>query len=225
MHSTGQLRVLYEDNHLLAVLKPPGIATQGAASDKVSLVSQAKEYLRRKYRKPGNVFLGVVSRLDASTSGVVVFARTSKAAARLSEQLRNRRVEKTYWAILEGTIEPAAGELVDYLIKDEAQQKIVIAAKQREGAQAAKLSYRLTKKLDGASLVEIALETGRKHQIRVQFASRQHAILGDKKYGAKRPFPAGIALHCRRLVIEHPTQKTPLELTAPPPRAWEGFKI
>jgi 23S rRNA pseudouridine1911/1915/1917 synthase len=208
-----QLRVLYEDNHLLAVLKPPGIATQGAATGKASLVSQAKEYLRRKYRKPGNVFLGVVSRLDASTSGVVIFARTSKAAARLSEQLRERRVEKIYWALVEGIIEPAAGELVDYLAKDEAEQKMTVVRKQHPGAQEAKLSYRLQKKLNGVSLVEITLETGRKHQIRVQFAARQHPILGDKKYGSKREFPAGIALHCRRLVIEHPTKKTPLELT------------
>jgi 23S rRNA pseudouridine1911/1915/1917 synthase len=225
MPPAPQLRVLYEDNHLLAVVKSPGIATQGAAAGEASLVSQAKEYLRRKYHKPGNVFLGVVSRLDSSTSGVVIFARTSKAAARLSEQFRQRRAQKTYWALVEGIVEPAAGEFIDYLAKDVAQQRMVVTTKQRAGAQQAKLSYRVAKKLDEVSLVEVGLETGRKHQIRLQFASRKHAIVGDKKYGSKRKFPQGIALHCRRLVIEHPVKKTPLELVAPPPTAWRGFKI
>lgn len=225
MPPAPQLRILYEDNHVLAVVKPPGIPTQGAAAGKASLVSQAKEYLRRRYRKPGNVFLGVVSRLDLSTSGVVVFARTSKAAARLSEQFRQRHVAKTYWALVEGIVQPAAAELVDYLAKDEAQQKMIVVDKHCPGAQEAKLSYRVTQKLEGVSLVEIALETGRKHQIRLQFAARKHPVVGDKKYGSRRPFAAGIALHCRRLVVEHPVKKTPLELLAPPPPAWKGFKI
>lgn len=225
MHPAPQLRVLYEDNHLLAIAKPPGIATQGAEAGKPSLVAQAKEYLRHKYRKPGNVFLGVVSRLDASTSGVVIFARTSKAAARLSEQFRTRRVEKTYWALVEGRIEPTAAELVDFVAKDETQQKMVVVSSKSPGAQEAKLSYRVAKTLESVSLVEIGLETGRKHQIRLQFGSRQHPIIGDKKYGSKRQFAQGIALHCRRMVVDHPVQKTPLEIVAPPPPAWRGFKI
>lgn len=225
MPPTPKLHILYEDNHLLAIAKPPGIATQGAEVGTASLVSQAKEYLRRKYQKPGNVFLGVVSRLDASTSGVVIFARTSKAAARLSEQFRDRLVEKTYWAIVEGSVEPAVAELVDHMAKDERQQKMVLVSARQAGGQEARLAYRLLKHLDRASLVEISLETGRKHQIRVQFASRGHAILGDKKYGGRRPFAAGIALHCHRLVVQHPIQKTPLELIAPPPPAWKEFKV
>jgi 23S rRNA pseudouridine1911/1915/1917 synthase len=225
MRSSSQLRVLFEDNHLLAVVKPPGIATQGAAAGKPSLVSQAKEYLRQKYRKPGNVYLGVVSRLDSSTSGVVIFARTSKAAARLSEQFRERRVEKTYWALLEGTVEPAAAELVDFVAKDERQQRMIVVPQHSAASQEARLSYCRLKRFDRVSLVEVSLETGRKHQIRLQFAARKHPVVGDRKYGSKQPFAAGIALHCRRLVIEHPVKKTPLELIAPPPRAWREFKV
>ena len=123
------LKVLYEDNHLLAVAKPVGLPTQGALADRESLVKQAKEYLRQKYRKPGNVYLGVVSRLDSPVSGVVVFARTSKAAARLNEQFRNRQVEKIYWALVEGRVEPAEAECVDWLAKDDRQQRMEVVRK------------------------------------------------------------------------------------------------
>ncbi len=223
------MQVLYEDNHLLAVAKPPGLPTQGAAAGKPSLVIEAKEYLRKKYRKPGNVYLGVVSRLDSAVSGVVVFARTSKAAARLNEQFRSRKVEKTYWALVEGRIEPASAELVDSIAKDEphARMKVVPTAgkngqlRSNSGAKEARLSYRRLKMEDGCSLLEIQLETGRKHQIRVQLASRGHPVVGDRKYGSRRAFPGGIALHSRRLVIEHPTKKTAVELVAPLPKAWK----
>ncbi len=120
------LRILYEDNHLLAVAKPAGIPTQGAVAGRESLVNQAKQYLRQKYRKPGNVYLGVVSRLDSPVSGVVVFARTSKAAARLNEQFRNRKVEKIYWAWVEGRVEPAEAECVDWLAKNEQRQRMEV---------------------------------------------------------------------------------------------------
>jgi 23S rRNA pseudouridine1911/1915/1917 synthase len=221
------LQVLYEDNHLLAVAKPAGLATQGALAGRESLVNEAKEYLRQKYRKPGNVYLGVVSRLDSPVSGVVVFARTSKAAARLNAQFRSREVEKVYWAWVEGRVQSPAGECIDWVAKDERRQVMKVVKEVRPGsktesrAQQAKLKYKRLKVSGDCSLLEISLETGRKHQIRVQLATRQHPIVGDKKYGSRRKFTGGIALHCRRLVIEHPVKKTLLELTAPLPKAWK----
>jgi 23S rRNA pseudouridine1911/1915/1917 synthase len=229
------LNVLYEDNHLLAVAKPPGLATQGALAGRDSLVNQAKEYLRQKYRKPGNVYLGVVSRLDSPVSGVVVFARTSKAAARLNEQFRSRQVEKLYWAWVEGRVEPTSGDCVDWVAKDERHQRMAVVSQPRAGqnkgprsgtpgAQQARLKYKRLKVLGQASLLEVMLETGRKHQIRVQLAARGNPLVGDQKYGSKWKFPGGIALHCRRLVIEHPVKKTPLELVAPAPKTWKEFE-
>lgn len=229
------MHILYEDNHLLAVNKPPGLPTQGAIPGRPSLVSEAKNYLRQKYQKPGNVYLGVVSKLDAPVSGVVVFARTSKAAARLSEQFRNRSVEKIYWACVEGRVDPPAGECVDHLVKSERLQRMVVATSRSKSegkskntvgpAKIARLKYKRLKALPRASLLEISLETGRKHQIRVQLAARGHPLLGDRKYGSSRAFPGGIALHSRRLVVEHPIKKTPLELIAPLPKSWQKFAL
>jgi len=222
------MHVLYEDNHLLAVAKPVGIATQGAAINKPSVVNQAKAYLKRKYKKPGNVYVGVVSRLDSPVSGVVLLARTSKAAARLNEQFRSRAVQKIYWAIAEGQLEPARGELIDYLEKEDQAERIrVVQAGDKGGKKSqakaleARLSYKRLKLAGGNSLLEITLETGRKHQIRLQLAARGHPIVGDRKYGSKRTFPRGIALHCRRLVLKHPVKKTTLELVAPLPDSWK----
>jgi 23S rRNA pseudouridine1911/1915/1917 synthase len=219
-----QLEVLYEDNHLLAIAKPPGLPTQGAAAGRPSLVMLAKQYLKRKYRKPGNVYLGVVSRLDSPTSGVVVLARTSKAAARISQQFRQRKVAKIYWAIVEGLVEPPSAECIEWVAKDERLQRMAVVPKTRSGAQEARLSYRRLKKFRGTSLLEIVLNTGRKHQIRVQLADRGYPVVGDRKYGSERKFGHGIALHCRRLVIEHPIKHTPIELIAPLPRAWQALK-
>lgn len=219
------LHVLYEDNHLLAVNKPSGLATQGVAAGETSLATLAKEYLKQKYRKPGNVYLGIVSRLDLLTSGVVLFARTSKAAARLSEQFRNRTVEKIYWAVVEGHVEPPEGQCIDWLLKNERAERMEVVPAGREAAQEARLSYRQLKLLGEKTLLEIALETGRKHQIRVQLASRSHPIVGDRKYGSRVSLADGIALHCRRLVAQHPTLHTPLQFVAPLPRAWKSWNI
>jgi 23S rRNA pseudouridine1911/1915/1917 synthase len=218
------LEILYEDNHLLAVAKPPGLPSQGAAAGRQSLVTLAKQYLKRKYRKPGNVYLGVVSRLDSPTSGVVVLARTSKAAARLSQQFRQRSVQKIYWALVEGQLDPPAAECVDWVAKHERQQRMAVVARGASGALEARLSYRRLKKFRETSLLEIELTTGRKHQIRVQLADRGHPIVGDRKYGSERKFGQGIALHCRRLVIEHPIKHTPVELIAPLPKAWKALE-
>jgi 23S rRNA pseudouridine1911/1915/1917 synthase len=218
------LRILYEDNHLLAVLKPAGLATMGVAADSPSLWKLAKEYLKRKYSKPGNVYLGVVSRLDSPVSGVVLFARTSKAAARLSEQFRNHRVGKIYWAIVEGVLGPISGTLTHHLARDEANQRMRIVGATRQGARQASLSYRQLKIVqNNLSLVEVELHTGRKHQIRLQFAESGFFILGDRKYGSRRAFGGGIALHARRLAVEHPIRRESLIITAPLPETWRRF--
>jgi 23S rRNA pseudouridine1911/1915/1917 synthase len=223
--------VLYEDNHLLAVNKPAMLPTMGVSEDRPSLITAAKEYVRRRYHKPGNVYLGVISRLDAPVTGVVLFARTSKAARRLSEQFRKRSVAKAYWALVEGSVEPSAGHLRSYLRKDERHRRVHVAASgDSPGAQLAELSYRVLRdrevqapNSDTITLLEVELITGRKHQIRVQLSAAGFPIVGDRKYSAKRPFPKGIALHARRLTLEHPVRKTPLALVAPLPASWLGF--
>jgi 23S rRNA pseudouridine1911/1915/1917 synthase len=224
--------VLYEDNHLLAVNKPAMLPTMGVAEDRDSLLAVAKEYVRRKYNKPGNVYLGIVSRLDAPVTGVVLLARTSKAAARLSAQFRDRDVSKTYWALVEGRIEPEAGRLKDFVRKDERHRRMHIAPANSAGAQSAELEYRVMAGEPGSvrlidersiSLLEVRLLTGRKHQIRVQLSHAGFPVLGDRKYGSRRPFPAGIALHSRSLVVEHPVSKMQIRIEAPLPASWERF--
>lgn len=212
-------QVLYEDNHLLVVNKPPGLATMGVTADRPTLVRWAKDYLKRKYHKPGNVYLGVVSRLDAPVSGVVVLARTSKAAARLTAQFGGRRCEKTYWAIVEG--KPAdEGRLIDWLVRDEQLHRVKRLAKPAAGAQQAELSFRRLGRLARGTWLEVRPETGRKHQIRVQLAAHGMPIAGDRKYGSRLSFGEGIALHARRLQIEHPTTGQRLVFEAAVPAAW-----
>ncbi len=211
------LKILHEDNHLLAVIKPAGLATMGVAADETSLFTLAKDYLKRRYNKPGNVYLGVVSRLDEPVSGVALLARTSKAAARLSEQFRSRSVEKIYWAIVEGTIEPPAGEWIDFIAKHEPERRMRCVAEGSPEAREARLRYRRLQPLSADSLVEFELETGRKHQIRLQCALCGFPILGDRKYDSPRTFPKGIALHARRLSFDHPISKARIELVAPLP--------
>jgi 23S rRNA pseudouridine1911/1915/1917 synthase len=216
------LSVLYEDNHLLAVNKPAMLPTMGVAADEPSLLVEAKEYVRRKFNKPGEVYLGIVSRLDAPVTGVVLIARTSKAAARLSEMFKQRDVEKTYWALVEGRVGPATGTLVHHLRKDERHRKMHVTTASASDAQWAELNYRTLKFVKGNTLLEIELLTGRKHQIRVQLADAFAPIIGDRKYGSRREFPHGIALHSRRLDIMHPVRKEPLVIEAPLPPSWGG---
>jgi 23S rRNA pseudouridine1911/1915/1917 synthase len=217
------LDVLYEDNHLLVVNKPAMLPTMGVSDDRPSLLTVAKEYVRQKYNKPGNVYLGIVSRLDAPVTGVVLLARTSKAAARLSQQFRDRDVEKIYWAIVEGTVEPGEGNLVDYLRKDERHRKMHVTGPSTPDAQRAELTYRVLTAEASHSLLEVRPLTGRKHQIRLQLAHAGLPIVGDRKYGGARPFATGIALHSRRLVIEHPVSKMQLETEAPLPASWQRY--
>lgn len=221
MPKPPQLEVLYEDNHLLVVNKPAGLATQGVAEGTPSVVTRAKEYLRRKHSKPGNVYLGVVSRLDASVSGLLVLARTSKAAARLTKQFQSGSVEKLYWALVERPPIPTEGDLSHWLLKNDRERCIEVVPPRKGGAQHARLSYRTLGPHDDGALVEVHLHTGRKHQIRVQLAAIRCPILGDRKYGSRTPLAGeGIALACVRLALEHPTTKEHLEFSQPPPKSW-----
>lgn len=222
--------VLYEDNHLLVIDKPAGLTTQGALPSEHSAVEWARDYVKRKYAKPGNVFIGVVSRLDRDVSGVLVLARTSKGAARLNEQFRDRTVKKTYWAVVEGA-PPESLRCEDLIAEDEGAKRMVLvdpqlAAKFRAGeAQPAALSFRRIRKIDGGALLEVELETGRKHQIRVQLAGRGWPIVGDRKYGSRRRFEAGIGLHARSLEIRHPTRDEALTFEAKPPASWVALGL
>jgi 23S rRNA pseudouridine1911/1915/1917 synthase len=223
--------VLYEDNHLLAVVKPAGIATMGVPrGGSPTVLEMVRCYVKAKYQKPGNVYLGVVSRLDAPVSGVLLIARTSKAAARLSEFFRTGAVEKTYWAVIEGRIEPPGGTMIDWLVHDERHRRVKTSeppglSRRSAAAKQARLDYRVLLHDGPRTLLEITLHTGRKHQIRVQMASRGHPIVGDRKYGSQTSFPAGIALHARRLTLVHPVRNVPLEFIAPLPPTWRSLGI
>ena len=216
------VEVLYEDNHLLVINKPAGLPTMGAVG-RSCLIDVAKAYIGEKYNKPGNVFLGTVSRLDAPVTGVVLFARTSKATARISKQFRDRQVDKTYWALVQGEVSAEPVACIDWLRKDERHRRMHICASDAEGALEARLSFRALRRFDDLSLVEIQLETGRKHQIRVQLARRGRPVIGDRKYGGPPDFPAGIALHARCLKVEHPTLKQQIETVAPLPNTWRQW--
>lgn len=216
----ASLEVLYEDNHLLAVNKPAMLPTMGVDSARESLLDVAKAYIAAKYDKPGNVYLGIVSRLDAPVTGVVLLARTSKSAARLTAAFRDREVHKEYLAVVEGEPDSASGELVHFLRHDERHRKVHVTSAQTPDAQEARLRYRVLGSRDGLSLLQIELLTGRKHQIRVQLAKVGCPVAGDRKYGSQREFSPGIALHSWRLALDHPVRHEPLEIVAPLPRSW-----
>jgi len=219
------LEVLYEDNHLLVVNKPAMLPTMGVQSPRASLLSIAKDYVRQKYNKPGNVYLGIVSRLDAPVTGVVLLARTSKAASRLSEMFRERRVQKTYWAVVSGVPDPQQDTLEHYLRKDERHRRVHVTHADCPDAQLARLHYSVLRQQSDWSLLEVNLETGRKHQIRVQLAKLGHPIVGDIKYGSRCEFPQGIALHARLLEFQHPVRNDPLRLEAPLPISWQQHRL
>lgn len=211
--------VLYEDNHLLIVNKAPGQLVQGDKTGDVPLVNLVKAYLKKKYNKPGEVFLGVVHRLDRPTSGVLVFARTSKALSRLNEQFKSREAKKEYWAIVEGTKVPKEQNLNHWLVRNSKQNKSYAHIKEVPNSKAAKLSFRLHHTLERYSCLSIQLHTGRHHQIRTQLSFTGYVIKGDLKYGAARSNKDGsICLHARSLEILHPVKKEPLKCIAAPPR-------
>lgn len=200
-----QAKVIYEDNHLIVVYKPAGVLVQGDASGHANLVDIVKKHLKEKYQKPGNVFLGLVHRLDRPVSGLVLFAKTSKGAARVSEQLRNHEITKIYHALVEGRVEKRSGTLRHYIYKDEKQKKGIIQKKEGRG-DLALLHYEVIKSSIENTLLKIQLETGRFHQIRAQLAAIGHPIVGDVKYGAKKSLPdQSIALYASEMTFRKAT--------------------
>lgn len=220
-----KLPVLFEDNHLLVVNKPAGWVVQGASPSDTSLIAEAANYLRDKYHKPGNIFVGVVSRLDRVVTGVLPLARTSKAAARLSEQFRERRVKKIYWAIVTGEVPRTSQRLQHWLVRDDKRAKTFCYDRPSDGASEGILSYRVRQKWNQFSLLEIELETGRKHQIRSQLEAIGCPIAGDRKYGSPLTWYDCIALHCLQLTLEHPTIKAPITWQAPLPESWKKLDM
>ena len=222
----NNLDILYEDNHLLVVNKPAGIATMGAESGP-TVHSMAAEYLKKTYNKPGRAYVGIVSRLDAMTSGVLVLARTSKAASRLTAQFaRTTSVApiKLYLAGVEGQLGASHAEWVDHVRKDDRAKRMRTVKGSADSAQQATLRFVVIGEQHNASLVAVQLGTGRKHQIRVQFADRGHPVVGDRKYGSRRHFSAGVALHSWRLQIMHPVQRRAMWFEAPVPKSWQPFR-
>lgn len=212
------LEVVYLDNHLLVINKPAGLLVQADRTGDADVLTLAKDYLKERFDKPGDVFVGLVHRLDRPVSGLVALARTSKAAARLSDQFRRRTPEKDYLAMVEGSCR-GAGIAEDYLKKTDRGVKVV--ERQEEGARRAVLQWRTLGEEDGFTLVAVKLKTGRKHQIRVQLAAIGHPIVGDVRYGAERRLDdRNIALHAYRLALTHPTRKEWLSWTASPPASW-----
>ena len=211
------LSVIYEDNHILVVNKTAGLLVQGDKTGDKSLVDLAKKYIKDKYQKPGEVFLGLVHRLDRPTTGVIVLARTSKALSRLSQQFKERIPKKIYRAVVSGTPEPKA-TLEHYLRKNSSKNKSFHYPKNTPNTKKAVLHYRSVKQLKSYHVLDIELETGRHHQIRAQLAAVGLHIKGDLKYGAKRPNKNGsIHLHARSLTLIHPTKKEEMTFLAPTP--------
>ena len=221
------MTVLYEDNHIIAVNKTCNEIVQGDKTGDIPLSEIVKAYIKEKYNKPGEVFLGVTHRLDRPTSGVVLFARTSKALTRLNEMFKSHeQIRKTYWAIVQGAPKIPEARLENYLVRNEAQNKSYIAKPGTKEAKLAVLSYKTLVRGDNYTLLEINLETGRHHQIRCQLAAIGCPVKGDLKYGAKRSNPdGGICLHARQIEFIHPVSKQDICITAPVPNdsLWQQF--
>ncbi len=212
------LNILYEDNHLIAVNKPGGVLVQGDQTGDEPLVDKVKSYIQKKYNKPGTVFLGVIHRLDRPTSGVVLFARTSKALSRMNLQFKERTTDKIYWAIVGAHIAPHAATLIHWLKRNSKMNKSFAYDHEINDSKKAVLQYKKLADLNHYAVLEITLKTGRHHQIRSQLNQIGFPIKGDLKYGAKRSNADGnIDLHSRSLRINHPTTKKRIHIVAPPP--------
>lgn len=221
------MTVIYEDNHIVIVNKTASEIVQGDKTGDTPLSETVKQYLKKKYDKPGNVFIGITHRLDRPVSGLVVFAKTSKALSRLNEMFKNREVEKIYWAVVKNLPPEEEGELVHYLVRNKIQNKSYAYAKERPGSKKAILHYRLIGKSQNYYLLEIDLKTGRHHQIRSQLAEMGCPIKGDLKYGFPHSNPdGGICLHARFIRFVHPVSNDRVEVEAPVPEGnlWNGFE-
>ncbi|MEE3343029.1 MAG: RluA family pseudouridine synthase [Bacilli bacterium] len=219
MEELQKINIIYEDNHLLVVEKPVNIPVCEDSSHDLDLLTMLKKYIKDKYNKPGNVYLGLVHRLDRPVGGIMVFARTSKASSRLSKQIQEHKMDKIYYAVINGKID-SEGEMFDYLYKDKKNNQSYVTDK--DIGKEAKLRYR---RIDyneelNYSLVEIFLYTGRSHQIRVQFASRGYPLVGDQKYGKDRDNKTNIALYSHKLVFNHPVTKERLEFNLDIPKRY-----
>lgn len=219
-------RILFEDNHLIIINKLPGELVQGDETGDVTLADKVKEYLKITYNKPGNVYLGIPHRLDRPTSGIVVYTKTEKALIRLNEAFKGSSVKKTYWAVVDNMPKKSESTLIHYIVRNSANNKSVAYPKEIKGSKLAKLDYKVIGKSDKYYLLEIALHTGRHHQIRAQLAAIGLHIKGDLKYGFPRSNPdGGIHLHARKIVFTHPVKKEELTIIAPPPHdtVWDYF--
>lgn len=218
MTKSIEQRILYEDNHLIVLNKLVGEIVQGDKTGDVPLTEKIKSFLKEKYHKPGNVFCGLIHRLDRPVSGIIVFAKTSKALARMNQLLQTRDVEKTYWAVVEGKVMDKEGHLIHYLKKNEKINKSFPVENKSKGGLRAELTYHTIRHLENYTLLEVSLLTGRHHQIRAQLSAMGHPIQGDVKYGAKRNnADLSISLHARTLAFTHPVSKERIQITAPAP--------
>ena len=214
-----QEQIVFEDNHLLVINKKAGQLVQGDKTGDLSLLDLLKNFIKVRDQKPGNVFLGLVHRIDRPTSGLVIYAKTSKALSRLTQMVKNREIKKTYWAVVPKTEIPKSQRLIHYLQKNEKNNKATVFPKATEGAKEAILNYEIVKILDNFQLLEVDLETGRHHQIRAQLSKIGVPIKGDLKYGSARSNPdGGIHLHARQLEFLHPVTKENIKITAPVPQ-------
>ena len=218
------IKILYEDNHLIVCIKPAGVLSQSDGSGSPDMLTLLKRYIKEKYEKPGEVYLGLVHRLDRPVSGVMVFARTSKAASRLSEQIRTRKVEKLYRCVVKGNLE-GSGRLENYISKDEDKNIVTVIDSEKPGFKASYLDYRAIASKDGMTLAEVKLGTGRSHQIRAQMAHNGHPLVGDQKYGQKDDRCKDIALESFKLSFEHPVKREFIAFEAPMPQGfpWKLF--
>ena len=219
------ISIIYEDNHLLVIDKPAGVLSQEDHTSDPDVLTLCKKYIKKEYNKPGNVWLGLVHRLDRPVSGLMVLAKTSKAASRLSEQVRNRSIKKTYWALVYG-ITPPEQTLVHFIEKDQRSNTVKVYNSKRGKAKRAELTFKTIKQSAHYSVVEVDLKTGRPHQIRVQFAKIEHPIWGDYKYAEEGVGPGKeMALRSMKLEFKHPTKDELLSLEAPKPhqQPWDNF--
>jgi len=215
---TKELDILFEDNHLIIVNKPCGILVQGDKTGDIPLLEIIKQYIKKKYDKKGNVFLGLVNRIDRPTSGIVIFTKTSKALSRMNEKLKNREIKKTYWLIISNKFDSNEGKLEGWFKKNSKKNKSFISNNEQVNSKYGSLTYKKIKTFDNYCKIEVDLITGRHHQIRCNFSKLGYPILGDLKYGSKRSNKdGGIYLHSREINFIHPVSKKQINLKAKPP--------